>query len=93
MLDLGTNGQERLSEIVAVLCHQCKELNGEPMKVTFTDRMVFNNSRDEEAGGQPGVDVNLDFLPHPKPQSAKGMCGILSKSKTGATILYSRRGQ
>merc|ERR1719215_723455 len=83
VLDMGTQGPERLSEIVAVLCHIVEDLTGSPLKVTFADRLTFNNSREEEDGKEgPGVDVNLDFLPHPKPSSLKG-CGTLSKSKTG----------
>lgn len=58
VLDLGTNGIERYSELVVVLFDQVKRLTDQEIPVKFEDSIVYNNSRNLKS---KGVDCTLTF--------------------------------
>jgi len=59
VLDLGINGEERLSEFVVVLSYQVNLLTGNVIKVQFKNSIPYNNSRSKK---NPGSDSMLTFL-------------------------------
>jgi len=63
ILDLGLSGSERVSEFVTVLVQTFTELTGKELKVNFSDRIKYNNSRKKGAGG---ADCSLLFEGNPK---------------------------
>jgi len=81
IIDLGVEGPEKVSEFVCVIVDEYKRLTGQKLKVTFSDRITYNNSRDK---GSAGKDHILTFQADPKLQ--KG-CS-LKKDKEGAVVLF-----
>lgn len=82
IIDLGIDGQEKVSEFVCVVVEEYKRLTGQKLKVEFNDRIKYNNSRDK---GSSGKDHFLTFQSDPKLQ--KGC--TLKKDKEGAVVSYS----
>jgi len=81
VLDLGTNGCERYSELTAILYQRRKEL-GRVIDVTFAKNIKFNNSRRSD---HPGADVLLNFEPHSKPIPG---CKFKGPNKSVAVVYY-----
>jgi len=81
VLDLGTNGCERYSELTAILYQRRKEL-GRVIDVTFAKNIKYNNSRLRD---NPGVDILLNFEPHPKPTPG---CKFKGPNKSVAVVYY-----
>jgi len=81
VLDLGTNGAERVSELATIL-FKARYDQGKVIPVTFDETIKFNNSRTVK---EPGQIVQLTFAKHPKP--APG-CKFVGPNKGAATIFY-----
>eukprot|EP01121_Diplochlamys_sp_Union-15-3_P014837 TRINITY_DN4791_c0_g3_i1.p1 TRINITY_DN4791_c0_g3~~TRINITY_DN4791_c0_g3_i1.p1 ORF type:complete len:565 (+),score=86.86 TRINITY_DN4791_c0_g3_i1:67-1695(+) len=58
VLDLGITGSEKVSELVTVLVQSIQELSGKTLKVNFSDKIKYNNTRKK---GSPGVESTLTF--------------------------------
>jgi len=52
VLDLGTEGEEKVSEFVTVLVQEYRKLTGEGLPIHFSDRISYNNSRTNEKPGK-----------------------------------------
>jgi len=83
VLDLGTNGCERYSELAMVLAKACIEQR-RTLPVTFGESIAFNNSRTDKEHGQ---DLTLKFEKHPKTPPTPG-CKFVGPKGNTATVFY-----
>jgi hypothetical protein len=81
VLDLGTNGCERYSELAMVLHKELVEQR-KTLPVTFGESITFNNSRSVK---EPGHDITLKFEKHPKPTPG---CKFVGPKGNTATVFY-----
>ncbi len=58
VLDLGLAGNERYSEFVTIIVQERKKLTGEMLKVEFSEKIPYNNSR---TATKPGQNCTLTF--------------------------------
>jgi len=85
VLDMGINGEERVSEFVTCLVQEYKKLTGQMLPVKFSDRIIFNNSRTDQ---KPGKDEVLTFEASVNPKQAEKGCVFKSDGKNGNVIVY-----
>jgi len=82
VLDVGTHGVERFSELATVL-YSLRLGQGQRVQVQFSENIVFNNSRKE---GAPGQEITLKFATHPKPPAKPGNKFV--GPKNNAAVVY-----
>jgi len=81
VLDLGTNGDERYSELAMVL-HKALLEQRRSLPVTFSEAITFNNSRSAK---DPGLNITLKFEKHPKPTPG---CKFVGPKGNTASVFY-----
>jgi len=82
VLDLGTNGCERYSELTTILVTDVPKFGGSKVKVEFKDQVPFNNSRTASSSGQAHT---LTFV-------NKGVVPKGPKNPSGATFSFGSKG-
>jgi len=82
VLDLGIDG-EKVSEFVTVVVQEILKITGNTLRVDFTERISYNNSRTKE---KPGTDCTLTFQ---ATTDAKQKGSVFKTGKNnGNTVLY-----
>jgi len=81
VLDMGTNGQERYSELAMVLYKASLEQR-RTLQASFSESINFNNSRGAK---DPGQTIALKFEKHPKPTPG---CKFVGPKGNTASVFY-----
>jgi len=85
VLDLGTNGCERFSELATIL-YEMRLDQGKKIPVTFTSSIKYNNSRTEK---EPGHNITLTFENHPPKEKPKeGQASKYVGPKKDQAVVY-----
>jgi len=84
VLDLGTHGCERYSELTTVLVQLLAAL-GKRIPVQFQSSFVYNNSRE---GGKKGTDMTLTFQVKPATDPSPSTCTWVSGKGNSGIIMY-----
>lgn len=90
VLDVGTSGIEKVSELVTVISEAYKQLTGNTLYVTFSASVSFNNSREADDKNpdvtkKPGVDCTVTFAADAgSPKWPEGHISQFEKGKANA---------